>query len=320
MNRINEITFNSLADRRIPRHRIRRPPDRSGPSAARHRARRIPPHQRASHRARTARHAASTLVGKLTTDYDFFEMLRARTASARRGAFSTSISTISACAARSTCAPRRRPNGRDRLSPLMAEREAAAHRRSRRRANSRSVVADITTLGARRHRQRRQPLAARRRRRRRRHPPRRRAGTAGRMPHARRLRDRLRQDHPRLSAAGASTSFTRSVRCGSGGGKGEDELLASCYRTALDLAAAHGLASIAFPAISTGIYRFPRRSRRAHRGRHGRRGIGGIFNGDRTRGDVLLRPRSRRLAYRRARRPRPRLKFLALPTQELPCV
>jgi len=42
-----------------------------------------------------------------------------------------------------------------------------------------------------------------------------------------------------------------------GGGKGEDELLASCYRTALDLAAGHGLASIAFPAISTGIYRFP---------------------------------------------------------------
>ena len=42
-----------------------------------------------------------------------------------------------------------------------------------------------------------------------------------------------------------------------GGGRGEDELLASCYRTALDLAAAHRLASLAFPAISTGIYRFP---------------------------------------------------------------
>jgi O-acetyl-ADP-ribose deacetylase len=42
-----------------------------------------------------------------------------------------------------------------------------------------------------------------------------------------------------------------------GGGSGEDELLASCYRTALDLAAAHALTSIAFPAISTGIYRFP---------------------------------------------------------------
>ena len=43
----------------------------------------------------------------------------------------------------------------------------------------------------------------------------------------------------------------------SGGGKGEEALLASCYRTALTLAAEHRLASIAFPAISTGIYRFP---------------------------------------------------------------
>jgi O-acetyl-ADP-ribose deacetylase (regulator of RNase III) len=39
--------------------------------------------------------------------------------------------------------------------------------------------------------------------------------------------------------------------------KSEDELLASCYRTALILAAEHRLASIAFPAISTGIYAFP---------------------------------------------------------------
>jgi O-acetyl-ADP-ribose deacetylase (regulator of RNase III) len=43
----------------------------------------------------------------------------------------------------------------------------------------------------------------------------------------------------------------------SGGNKGEDELLASCYRTALSLAAEHRLKSIAFPAISTGIYAFP---------------------------------------------------------------
>jgi O-acetyl-ADP-ribose deacetylase (regulator of RNase III) len=43
----------------------------------------------------------------------------------------------------------------------------------------------------------------------------------------------------------------------SGGGTGEDELLASCYRTTLDLVAAHRLSSVAFPAISTGIYRFP---------------------------------------------------------------
>jgi O-acetyl-ADP-ribose deacetylase (regulator of RNase III) len=42
-----------------------------------------------------------------------------------------------------------------------------------------------------------------------------------------------------------------------GGDDGEDELLASCYRAALELAAGHRLASIAFPAISTGIYGFP---------------------------------------------------------------
>jgi len=42
-----------------------------------------------------------------------------------------------------------------------------------------------------------------------------------------------------------------------GGGQGEDEKLASCYRNSLDLAAAHGIQSVAFPAIGTGVYRFP---------------------------------------------------------------
>lgn len=42
------------------------------------------------------------------------------------------------------------------------------------------------------------------------------------------------------------------------GEKGEPELLASCYRNALKLAAELGLASMAFPGISTGIYGFPR--------------------------------------------------------------
>jgi O-acetyl-ADP-ribose deacetylase (regulator of RNase III) len=42
-----------------------------------------------------------------------------------------------------------------------------------------------------------------------------------------------------------------------GGGSEEDALLARCYRTALDLAAQHKLSSIAYPAISTGVYRFP---------------------------------------------------------------
>jgi O-acetyl-ADP-ribose deacetylase (regulator of RNase III) len=42
-----------------------------------------------------------------------------------------------------------------------------------------------------------------------------------------------------------------------GGGAGEDGLLAQCYRNSLALAVKHGLASLAFPAISTGVYRFP---------------------------------------------------------------
>jgi O-acetyl-ADP-ribose deacetylase (regulator of RNase III) len=42
-----------------------------------------------------------------------------------------------------------------------------------------------------------------------------------------------------------------------GGSQGEDTALASCYTSAFRLCQAHGLASIAFPAISTGVYRFP---------------------------------------------------------------
>jgi O-acetyl-ADP-ribose deacetylase (regulator of RNase III) len=41
------------------------------------------------------------------------------------------------------------------------------------------------------------------------------------------------------------------------GQHGEPELLASCYRTCLDLAEAHGVTTISFPAISTGIYGYP---------------------------------------------------------------
>ena len=47
-----------LADRRIPRHRVRPPADRRGRAAARHRAGRIPAHQRAPHRSRLRRQEA----------------------------------------------------------------------------------------------------------------------------------------------------------------------------------------------------------------------------------------------------------------------
>jgi O-acetyl-ADP-ribose deacetylase (regulator of RNase III) len=42
-----------------------------------------------------------------------------------------------------------------------------------------------------------------------------------------------------------------------GGGHGEDGLLADAYRNSLALAVAHGCQTVAFPNISTGIYRFP---------------------------------------------------------------
>ncbi len=43
----------------------------------------------------------------------------------------------------------------------------------------------------------------------------------------------------------------------SGGKQGENELLASAYRASLEIARGHGIETIAFPAISTGIYAFP---------------------------------------------------------------
>ena len=42
-----------------------------------------------------------------------------------------------------------------------------------------------------------------------------------------------------------------------GGDRGEPALLASCYRSCLELALDHGFRTVAFPSISTGVYRFP---------------------------------------------------------------
>ena len=106
------------------------------------------------------------------------------------------------------------------------------------------------------------------------------------MPHAWRLRYGMAR-----SAQGYRLKADRVIHAvgpvWNGGHKGEDDLLAFCYRTALSLAATHRLASLAFPAISTGIYRFPA-ERGKDRGRDSDGGVSRCAARHHARGVLLL--------------------------------
>ncbi len=64
----------------------------------------------------------------------------------------------------------------------------------------------------------------------------------------------IQADITPLKADAIVNAANRTLR---GGGAGEAELLARCYRRSLDIAAERGLKSIAFPCISTGVYGYP---------------------------------------------------------------
>lgn len=89
------------------------------------------------------------------------------------------------------------------------------------------------------------------------HPPGSRSGAVGRVPHPPRLSHRPGQGRRKGYRLPAKYVIHTVGPVWHGGGRGEQELLASCYRTSLARSLELRCRTVAFPAISTGVYHYP---------------------------------------------------------------